>query len=561
LGGDKDFELELKKIYQAIEQASDWVVITDRDGNIEYANRVVENITGYTRNELIGKNPRVFKSGLHDREFYKKMWDTILSGETFYGSIVNRKKNGETFELFHTITPLFDEDGNITHFISTAKDISYEKNLREKIESIYFIDLVTNLYNRSFFINRITQAIIEARGRDVHLAIIGLDIDSFTSINYQYGYQMGDMILKEVGNILKSIVPDSYTVARIGGDDFGILCIDIKDTRKLDSLVGKIIERFSDPVVVAGLSIPIDVDMGIAVYPQDGDNTHILVANMGLALNVAKRDNLKKSKYVFFSEELNKRAERYFTVQEHVLREMRKDTLIIRYQPYFDIKTMRPVGMEALSRCSHVDAKILTVEELFSFLEESGMIVSVGEWIIERIVEDIKRWRGIKMPVSINISPVQFKDRYFVERLEDNIRSSGINPELIGIEMTERVFIEDMETVKEKLTRLKSMGMSISIDDFGKGYSSLIYLKRLPIDNIKIDISFIRDIDNDPDDASIVSAIISMAHELGIKTIAEGVEDKEQLKILRLLRCDMVQGYLLSLPLLPEELEKQFNLL
>jgi len=312
---------------------------------------------------------------------------------------------------------------------------------------------------------------------------------------------------------------------------------------------------------VAGLSIPIDVDMGIAVYPQDGDNTHILVANMGLALNVAKRDNLKKSKYVFFSEELNKRAERYFTVQEHVLREMRKDTLIIRYQPYFDIKTMRPVGMEALSRCSHVDAKILTVEELFSFLEESGMIVSVGEWIIERIVEDIKRWRGIKMPVSINISPVQFKDRYFVERLEDNIRSSGINPELIGIEMTERVFIEDMETVKEKLTRLKSMGMSISIDDFGKGYSSLIYLKRLPIDNIKIDISFIRDIDNDPDDASIVSAIISMAHELGIKTIAEGVEDKEQLKILRLLRCDMVQGYLLSLPLLPEELEKQFNLL
>ena len=556
---EKGIELELNKVYQAIEQSSDWVVITDKDGNIEYANKIVEEITGYKREELLGKNPRVFKSGKHSKEFYSELWNTVLSGNTFYGTITNRKKTGELFELFHTITPLTDNKGNITHLISTAKDITPEKLLMEKIECMSYTDSLTGLANRNFFLNRIRQEILEARGRRVYIAVIGMDINNFSSINYMYGYSTGDNVLKEVGAKLTESVPEGYTVARLGSDEFGILATNMGKLDEVNIVIHRILERFSSPIEINGLSIPINLNIGISIYPNDGEDPQTLLENIDITILESKNNGKDRNTYTFFSKDLNERIERFLEIQRRVNSSTSKESMIIRYQPYFDISTRELLGMEALSRCPCVEEGWISNEEFFNVLEETGMILTVGDWIIEKVFEDIKGWqsKGYNIvPISINISPIQFKEKGFLEKIEERIKRYALNPKLIGIEITERVFMEDIDTTESNLKRLKTLGVKVSIDDFGKGYSSLSYLKRLSVDYLKIDISFIKDIYNDPDDASIVSAIISMAHNLGIKTIAEGVETEEQLKILRLLRCDIAQGYLLSKPLLPNELER-----
>lgn len=552
----KRMESELNKIYQAVEQASDWVVITDINGNIEYANRVVEDITGYKREELLGKNPRIFKSGKHDTEFYRNLWNSILSGDTFYGVITNRKKTGEVFDLFHTITPLKDENGNITHFISTAKDVSAEKQLINKIECLTYTDSLTGLANRNFFVNRIGQEILEAKGRKTLLAVLVMDINNLTSINYNYGYTVGDSVLKKVGVRLREILPDGSTIARIGGNEFGILLINIENPDNISIIINNILDAFSFPIELDGVSISISLSIGISIYPDDGRDAQTLLKNAELAVLESKKNKTNENSYTFFSRELNEKTERFLRIQKHI-DNIDKDSLMIYYQPYFDTDTRRLVGIEALSRFPGAKEITVSTEECFNVLEGTGKIVTVGEWIIDRVFAQIKEWQDYNniVPISINISPVQFREKDFVDKIEEKIKRFGINPELIGIEITERIFIEDIGKIELDLRRLKSSGIKISIDDFGKGFSSLSYLKRLSLDNLKIDISFIRNIDSDPDNASIVSAIISMAHNLGIKTIAEGVETEEELKVLRLLRCDMVQGYLLSRPLLPDALK------
>ena len=556
---EKDIELELNKIYKAIEQLSDWVIITDKDGNIEYANKIVEDITGYKREELIGKNPRVFKSGKHSREFYRNLWNTILSGNTFYGTITNRKKTGELFELFHTITPLKDDRGVITHLVSTAKDITPEKLLMEKIECMSYTDPLTSLANRNFFIDRIRQEILEARGRKVFIVVIGMDIDNFSNINYTYGYLVGDSVLREVGKKFTVSSPEGYTVARLGSDEFGILATNIEKLDEINIIIHRILEEFSSPIEINGMSIPINISIGISIYPNDGEDPQTLLKNVDMAILESKNKGRNQSKYTFFSKDLNEKTERFLEIQRCVISSISKESLIIRYQPYFDIATREVIGIEALSRCPCVEEGRISTEELFNVLEETGMILEVGDWIIDRVFEEIKGWQYKRyniVPISINISPIQFKEKGFAEKMEEKIKRYEINPRSIGIEITERVFMDNIDITEANLRRLKALGIKVSIDDFGKGYSSLSYLKRLSVDHLKIDISFIKDIYNDPDDASIVSAIISMAHNLGIKTVAEGVETEEQLKVLQLLRCNMAQGYLLSKPLLPNELER-----
>jgi diguanylate cyclase (GGDEF)-like protein/PAS domain S-box-containing protein len=382
----KTIKSELERVYQAIEQASDWVIITDRDGNIEYANRVVEDITGYKREELLGKNPRIFKSGKHSREFYRDLWNTILSGDTFYGTITNRKKTGELFELFHTITPLKDNKGNITHFISTAKDITPEKLLMERIECLSYTDSLTGLANRNFFINRITQEILEAKGRKIFLAIVAIDINNFTSVNYIYGYLVGDNILKEVGVRLSESVPEGYTVARLGSDEFGILAVNIKNLDEVNVIIHRILNRFSSPIEFDSMSIPINISIGVSIYPNDGKDAQTLLKNVDIAISESKNNRRNTNNYTFFSRELNEKTERFLEIQRRIINSINRDSLIIHYQPYFDINTKELVGIEALSRCLCAEAGQISTEELFNVLEETGMILTVGDWIIDRVL-------------------------------------------------------------------------------------------------------------------------------------------------------------------------------
>ncbi|MBA4349363.1 MAG: hypothetical protein C0415_05175 [Thermodesulfovibrio sp.] len=553
-------EKEMTKLSMAIEQASDWVVITDSKGNIEYANKAVEEITGYKRDELIGQNPRIFKSGKHDEQFYKKMWDTILSGLPYRIIITNRKKNGELFEIYHTITPLKNKKGEITHFVSTAKDMTQQKLMEEKINYLAYYDTLTNLPNRSLFNDRVKQAVARAEYNKKLIAVLLVDIDRFTFINDTFGADVGDEVLKEVGKRLSNSVREGDTVARLGSDEFGISLIDIAQSSDIVLILKNIMKNIRQPIKIVREDLIITACIGISIYPADAKDSPTLVKNAEIALTKVR--GMQMNNYQFYTSDMNVRASEFLLMEKNLFDALKNGEFIIYYQPYFDINTGEITGMEALLRWNSPALGLLPPSRFIPPLEETGMIIDVGEWILKTVCSQIKDWQNkgySVVPVSVNLSPVQFSQRDLEDVLERHIKESGINPKFITFEITESAFMQDIEFTKSVLEKLKKIGISVSIDDFGTGYSSLSYLKRFPVDNLKIDISFIRDIATDPDSASIVTAIISMAHGLGIKTIAEGVETEEQWKILRILRCDIMQGFYRSRPLPAEDVEKMLN--
>jgi diguanylate cyclase (GGDEF)-like protein/PAS domain S-box-containing protein len=577
----KRVEEEMKNLSMSVEQSTDWVVITDREGNIEYINKAVEKITGYKREELIGENPRIWRSGKQNKKFYKKLWDTILSGSPFPAIFINRKRNGELFYLNQTITPLRDEQGNITHFVSTGKDITEQKFMEEKLNHLAYYDALTELPNRNLFIDRLKQGLARADFHRRLVAVLVIDIDRFKFINDTFGLDTGDNILKKVAGRLAASVREGDTVARLGSDEFGIVLIDIAHSKDIIFVVEMIMKNVSQTIKFNGREIVLTLSIGISVYPDDGKDVHELIKNAELAFSKAKQQGRKT--YQFYTADMNVKASEFVLMEKHLFNALKNDEFILYYQPYWDINTKKIVGMEALLRWQSREFGLVLPGKFIPVLEETGMIIEVGEWILKTACRQVMEWhdKGYpkipvslnlsysptvspasnipvypEIPVSVNLSLIQFRQKDLTEILERIIRESGVDPKLLTMEITESTFMQDIEFTSSVLKKIKDMGISISVDDFGTGYSSLSYLKRLPIDNLKIDISFIRDIATDPDTASIVTAIISMAHTLNLKTIAEGVETEEQWKILRLLRCDMGQGYYYSPPLPAKDLEK-----
>ena len=553
-------EKEMKKLSMSVEQSTDCVVITDKIGTIEYVNNAVEEITGYKREELIRKNPKIFQSGKHDNKFYREMWDTILSGHFFPAIFTNRKKNGELFYLNQTITPLRDEKGDITHFIATGKDITQQKFMEEKISYLAYYDALTGLPNRHLFVERLKQGLARTDFHKRFVAVLVIDIDRFKFINDTFGLDVGDNVLKEVAGRLSGSVREGDTVARLESDEFGIVLIDVAESEDIIPLVEKIMDNVSQPMKLDSEEIVLTLSIGVSIYPNDGKDAHELMKNADLAFSKAKQQGRKN--YQFFTSDMNVKASEFILMEKHLFKALKNEEFVLYYQPYFEINTKTVLGMEALIRLKSEELGLVSPGRFIPVLEETGMIKEVGEWIFKSACGQIKNWqnKGYPVfPVSVNVSSVQFRHKDLPEMVERIIKEFSLNPRLLTLEITESTFMQDIEFTNSVLKKLKERGISISIDDFGTGYSSLSYLKRFPVDNLKIDISFIRDIATDQDTASIVTAIIAMAHTLNLKTIAEGVETEEQWKFLRLLRCDMAQGYYFSKPLPAEEVEKYFR--
>ena len=553
----KKSEKEMKKLSMSVEQSTDCVVITNKIGNIEYVNNAVEEITGYKREELIRKKPKIFQSGKHDNKFYREMWDTILSGHSFPAIFTNRKKNGELFYLNQTITSLRDEKGDITHFIATGKDITQQKFMEEKINYLAYYDALTGLPNRNLFIDRLKQGIARTDYSKRLISILAVDIDRFKSINDTFGLDTGDNVLKEVAEILSTSVRKGDTVARLGGDDFGVLLIDIAHSEDIILVIEKIMKNASQTITFNGKEIVLSLSIGISVYPADGKDAYELIKNADLALSKAKQQGRKN--YQFYTEDMDLKASEFVLMEKNLLPALKNKEFMLNYQPYWEINTKRIIGMEALLRWKNEELGMVSPGKFIPVLEEMGLILEVGKWILETACRQFKEWQGkgyLVVPVSVNVSPVQFRQKDLSEMIGKITKEFSLDPKLLTLEITESTFMHDIEFTSSVLKKLRDIGISISIDDFGTGYSSLSYLKRFPVDNLKIDISFIREIATDPDTASIVTAIIAMAHTLNLKTIAEGVETEEQWKILRLLRCDMGQGYYISKPLPAEEVER-----
>lgn len=553
-------QAEMQKLSTAVAQATDWVVITDKEGNVEYANEAAAAMSGYTREELIGHNPRIFKSGQHDTQFYQDLWTTIAAGHPYRNIFINRKKDGELFHLDMAITPLRDREGNVIKYLSTAKDITQQLKLQERLNYLAYNDPLTGLPNRTLFMDRVRQTLASSKHSGKSMGLIALDLDRFKFINETFGPETGDEALREVGHKLAGLVRDGDTVARLGSDEFGILLADLSETDDIVLVLEKIRKGITHPIQVSGQDLMLSFSIGITMFPQDGADAPTLMQNADSAM--AKAKELGGNNYQFYAAGMNVKAANFVLLGNQLLHALHQHEFILHYQPYYQASTGRMVGMEALIRWQHPERGLVPPGDFIPILEDTGLIREVGEWTMREACRQVKEWQqqGYEMgPVSVNFSGVQFSWPGLVALVERVLNECGLDPHFLTAEITESAIMHNVEYTESVLSRFKQLGMSISIDDFGTGYSSLSYLKRFPINNLKIDISFIREVTTDADTAAIVQAIISMAHSLDLKTIAEGVETKEQVQILRLLRCDIIQGFYYSHPLPPQEFVKLFG--
>jgi diguanylate cyclase (GGDEF)-like protein len=488
------------------------------------------------------------------------MWDTILSGKTFVGILTNRRKNGQLFEVFHTVTPLEDHNRRITHFVATSKDITAHRQLEERNHYLAYYDGLTGLANRSLLTDRVKQAIARAEHHEQLAGVAFIDVDRFHLINDVFGAALGDRLLKETARRLSEYVREGDTAARLGSDEYAVLFNDLARSEDIIFLLEELMEVLSEPITTEDKQTILTFSIGVSVYPNDTRDSESLLQNADMACQQAKAGG--GNTYRFFTRTMNLSASEFIAMEHRMKSALSNHDFVLHYQPYWDIHTRKMVGMEALIRCQNPDGEMIPPGRFIPVLEKTGLIIEVGEWVIREAIRQIGAWQKAGyalLPVSINLSPIQFRQKDLTSIIQKELIEHGVSPFQFAAEITESAFMEDLEYTRSMLQSLREAGLSISIDDFGTGYSSLSYLKKLPVDNLKIDISFIRELGLDPDAEPIVAAIVTMAKALNLKTIAEGVETEDQWEFLRHLGCDTVQGFFMSPPLPADKVERLFS--
>ncbi len=537
---------ELQKFKKAVDKSKDMIVITDADGRIIYANEAFTEITGYTREEAYGKRMSILKSGMHSEEFYKMLWDTILRGEEFTTIFTDRKKSGEYFMIYTTITPIKDEDGNVVNFIGIGKDITKERVLEERLNKAMFYDPITNLPNRNLFIEKLKEALSLAKLKKRFVAVAVVDIDNFSIINDTYGEEVGNKVLYLVGHRIEELLRAGDIVSRVGADEFAIAMADVGEEEDVIYVVNRIMDGFKDLLSVLNISLDVSLTAGIALYPSDADTAMELLEKADLALTRAKRENVKVK---FFHKELDEEAVEFVILSGRIKNAFDNKEFYTVYQGIYRYGNDKPVGFEALARWESSDLGYVSPMKFIPILESTKQIIRFGEEIfplIRRDLEVLKERFGEEVFVSINLSPVQFEDPNLITMLKEIF--SGLERN-VAFEITENTLARNRRKAIRTLDRLHEEGFRIHIDDFGTGYSSLEYLKDFPVSGLKIDRSFVIDILEDEKDLSIVKIVITLAKELGFYTVAEGVEKKEQVELLNDMGCDYFQGFYLSKPL------------
>lgn len=555
-------EMAFKKLIKAINETDNWVVITDTDGNIEYANTTVEEVTGYELDEIIREDPSLFKSGRHEDEFYKKLWETIKSGEVFNDVIINKKKNGELFYSEQTITPIKNNDNQIINFISVGKDITQNEKLKRKIEYVSNYDVDYSLPNRKAIISKVNDLI--ELDKLQKLAVIAIKIDRIKHLNDLYAPDAdnrslmnlaADLINLKVNNKKNSVKIDKdHYLAYLGGDKFALIIDNINSVNRIYEIAEKLLDIFAEPVKYEDNSLMLNASVGISIYPDDCHNSNNLLSNAEIALM-----NSSSNDYTFFDQEMNKEIKEFTQMEARLNQAIKNDDFLIYYQPYFAGDKDNLYGLEALLRWQDPEQGLIYPEKFIPILEESKLIKKVGLIVVEKVVGTLQEWikRGCEaVPVSINLSAKQLEDASHLDEIYRIVEDSGLDHSLIKFEITESSAMEDVDYTLNIMKKMKKKGFTIAIDDFGTGYSSFNYLQKFPIDYLKIDISFIENMITSTEGKNIVEAIINLAHALNLKTIAEGVEEKIELEELNRLNNDLIQGYYFYRPLPAAEAEK-----
>ncbi len=548
--GRREALTRIKQLSKAVEQSADAIMIVSTAGLVEYVNPRFTDITGYAHEEIVGREPGMLCATQQEAQKYLTIFEDLKQGRSWKGDFRNRRKNGDLYWSQDTISPIRDESGAITHYISTAEDYTELRKAQDMIERLAFFDPLTNLPNRRLLQDRMRQAIESAKRLGRQVAILFLDLDKFKHINDSLGHPAGDQLLREVAQRLSGSVRGKDTVARLGGDEFTVVLTEIQQLSDVIFVAEKILEQIQKPVVLEGFSMHVTTSIGITLFPADGTDINDLLRNADLAMYHSK--SLGRNNFQFYTEEINQKALSQLDLERRLRKAIDSESFVLHYQPQVSIATGEIIGIEALVRWMTLDQGVIAPQDFIPLAEETGLIEPIGEWVLQRALQETSRFMDIvKKPVkvAVNLSAYQFRraDR-LNSRIRQIITQSGLDPSLVELELTESMLVDNLQSTIETLKKLREMGITLAIDDFGTGYSSLNYLKQFPIDILKIDRSFVHDLQTNPNDAAITAAIVAMGHQLKLKVVAEGVENRAQLAFLRGCQCDYYQGYLFSPP-------------
>lgn len=545
-------EQDLRLASKYLEITQEALVITDPNGTILEVNNAFVKMAGYTRDEILGENPRVMKSGRHDKEFYQEMWKTLLEQDHWQGEIWDRRKNGELYPKWLSISAVRDIDKNISNFVALSTDITTIKKTEEKLEKLAHYDPLTGLANRLLFQDRLHHDLAITHREHGELGLILMDLDGFKLVNDTLGHPAGDQLLVMVAKRLLGSIRESDTVARLGGDEFVVILTNIKKENDLALLAQKILNTLIAPYDLNGERVEISASLGITIYPEDGNNATLLLKNADTAMYHAKAAG--KGRIQFYTQAMTQNADARFRLAADLRRALENEEFLVYYQPKLSLTTGRILGMEALVRWKR-DGEIVPPYKFIPVAEETGIITEIGAWVLRKACEQAQKWHNDlhDLRISVNLSGRQFSSEGLVTMVDSVLKETGLDPGRLELEITETVIMSDVDATIESLWQLKKLGLILSVDDFGTGYSSLSYLKKFPLDVLKVDRSFVMDITEDANDRAVVNAIVSLAIQLKMKVIAEGVETQEQLAILQSIDCHEMQGYLVSPPIPAKE--------
>ena len=553
----KSNEDELQLAALVYQESAEAMMVTDEDNWIVAVNPSFERITGYAASEVLGRSPIILSSARSERMGYREMISKLTRENYWQGELWLKKKNGEDFAVSMTINTTFHGDGLINRHVTLFNDITQKKQADELVWQQANFDPLTGLPNRRMFLDHLELEIRKSRRSGMPVALMYLDLDGFKYVNDTLGHDTGDLLLRETGSRLSRCVRETDTVARLGGDEFTVILSELQNVRHVEKVARHILHALAEPFQLGNDVARVSGSLGITLYPQDGHSLDDLLINADQAMYAAKEAG--KNRYRFFTEDMQKAAQERMWMVSELRNAIPKGQFSLVYQPIVELATGCINKVEALLRWSHPERGMIEPSVFIPVAEETGLIQEIGDWVFFQAARQVAEWRRIYHPdfqISINKSPVQFKAK--VDDLAvwfDYLKSLHLPGHAIAVEITEGVLMDESKAVEEQLLAFRDAGIEVALDDFGTGYSTLSYLKRFDIDRLKIDQTFIRDLEDDPNDQALCEAIIVMGHKLGIKVIAEGVETDGQRDLLANAGCDFAQGHLLSSPVSAHELD------
>ena len=547
----KQKELQLEQSAIFFENSNEGIIITDSKAKIVSTNRAFSRITGYRKDEVIGKSPSILNSGIHDKQFYESMWASLKNNSAWQGEIWNKRKNREIYPEWLSIAKALNPKYNEEFYIAIFTDISSLKEADKKIHFYANHDILTKLANRVQFESHLKSAIESCKRRESKMALFFIDLDKFKDINDTYGHTIGDEMLKIVAKRLEQSIRKDDFIARLGGDEFVLIIKDVKNSEDMITLACKLNENIKEPITLDDKVFFMTLSIGISIFPDHGKDSEDLIKNSDAAMYVVKENG--RNGYRLYSQDMTDKISLKVTIQNELKIAIQKDEFEMYYQAIVDIKTKKIIGAEALVRWNHKKRGLLTPIHFIDFIDEGGMSVEFGELVFRKVLNDIQilnsKLKQENFRIAINISPEHFFKYTFVEDIQNYCNDFSIDTKQIELELLETSIMKNSEISQNRIKILHDKGFKISLDDFGTGYSSLSYLKNFNVNKLKIDQSFIRDFLEDNNDKAIVQAIINLANIFNLKVQAEGVETKEHEKLLETLNCNLAQGYFYNKPI------------